>query len=80
VTDLKSDEQTALGVLDAETILVTSFIRAEGSVVLLSGLTEDSREVIFACERRYVADIFADLEAGRESEALVPVCMIPSRP
>jgi hypothetical protein len=80
VTDLKSNEQVTLRVLDTETILVTGFIRAEGSLVLLSGLTQDSREVIFACERRYVADVFADLETGLESEALVPLCLITETP
>jgi hypothetical protein len=69
-----------LRVRDTETILVTGFMRAEGSLVLLSGLTQDSREVVFACERRYVDEIFADLETGVESDALVPLCVVATRP
>jgi hypothetical protein len=80
VTDLKTDEQMAVHALDTETIVVTGFVRAEGSLVLLSGVTEDNQEVILACERRYVADILTDVEAGLEPEALIPVYMIPIRP
>jgi hypothetical protein len=80
VADLKSYEQMAVQALDTETILVTGFVRAEDTLVLLSGLTEHNQEVIFACERRYVADILADVEEGLEPEALVPVYMITPRP
>jgi hypothetical protein len=66
--------------LDSETILVIGFVRAEGSLVLLSGLTEDNQELIFACERRYVADILTDVEAGLEPEAVVPVNVITTLP
>lgn len=53
-------------------ITVTGFVRDEGSLVLLAGLTEDNREVVFACEHRYAQDILAAVERGEEPVAEVP--------
>jgi hypothetical protein len=53
-------------------ITATGFVRDEGTLVLLSGLTEDNQAVVFACEHRYAADILAAVEAGEE-----PVCSVP---
>jgi hypothetical protein len=60
-------------------ILATGLIRDEGTIVLLSGLTEDNTEVIFACEHRYAGDILAAIEAGEEPVADVPDYMIVGR-
>jgi hypothetical protein len=57
-------------------ITVTGFVRDEGSLVLLSGLTEDNREVVFACEHRYARDILEAVEAGDEPVAAVPDYLI----
>jgi hypothetical protein len=58
-------------------IMVTGFVRDEGSLVLLSGLTnEDNREVVFACEHRYAPDILVAVEAGEEPVVEVPEYMI----
>ena len=60
-------------------ITATGFVRDEGSLVLLSGLTEDNQEVIFAVEHRYAADILAAVEAGEEPVAEVPDYLIVGR-
>lgn len=60
-------------------ITVTGFVRDEGSLVLLSGLTEDNQEVIFACEHRYAGDILAAVETGDEPVAEVPDYLIVGR-
>jgi hypothetical protein len=57
-------------------IIVTGFVRNEGSLVLLSGLTEDNQGVVFACEPRYATDILEAVETGEEPVALVPDYMI----
>jgi hypothetical protein len=57
-------------------ITVTGLVRDEGTLVLLSGLTEDNQEVVFACEHRMAPDILAAVEAGEEPVALVPDYMI----
>jgi len=57
-------------------IMVTGLVRDEGSIVLLSGLTEDNRDVVFACERRMAPAILAAVEAGDEPVAEVPSYMI----
>jgi hypothetical protein len=59
-------------------ILVTGLVRDEGSIVLLSGLTEDNAEVVFACEHRMAPDILAAIEAGEEPVAEIPSYMILS--
>jgi hypothetical protein len=59
-----------------EMILVTGFVRDEGSLVLLSGLTEDNRDIVFACEHRYAGAILEAVEAGEEPVAEVPDYMI----
>jgi hypothetical protein len=53
-------------------ITATGLVRDEGTLVLLSGLTEDNQEVVFAVEHRYAPDILAAVEAGDE-----PVCDVP---
>jgi hypothetical protein len=60
-------------------ITATGFVRDEGTLVLLSGLTEDNQEVIFAVEHRYAADILLAVEAGEEPVAVVPEYLIVSR-
>jgi hypothetical protein len=60
-------------------ITATGFVRDEGSLVLLSGLTEDNQEVIFAVEHRYASDILAAVEAGEEPVAEVPDYLIVGR-
>jgi hypothetical protein len=57
-------------------VTVTGLVRDEGTLVLLSGLTEDNRDVIFACERRPAIDIMEAVAAGDEPEAQVPSYMI----
>jgi hypothetical protein len=57
-------------------IMVTGFVSDEGTLVLLSGLTEDNQEVIFAVEHRYAPDILAAVEAGEEPVAEVPDYLI----
>jgi hypothetical protein len=57
-------------------ITVTGFVRDEGTLVLLSGLTEDNRDVVFACEHRYAPDILAAVEAGEEPLVEVPSYLI----
>jgi hypothetical protein len=79
MADLRPYGQAAVPAFDTETILVTGLVRAEGNLVLLSGLAGDNQEVLFACERRYVADILSDVEAGLEPEALVPVYTLTTR-
>jgi hypothetical protein len=59
-------------------ITVTGFVADEGTIVLLSGLTEDNRAVVFACEHRYAGDILEAVEAGEEPVAEVPHYMIVS--
>jgi hypothetical protein len=59
-------------------ILATGFVRDEGTLVLLSGLTEHNRPVTFAVEHRYAADILAAVEAGEEPECEVPHYLIVS--
>lgn len=59
-------------------ILATGFVRDEGTLVLLSGLTEYNRPVIFAVEHRYAFDILAAIEAGDEPECEVPSYLIVS--
>lgn len=54
-------------------ITATGFVSDEGTIVLLSGLTEHNREVIFAVEHRYAGPILEAVEAGEE-----PVCEVPS--
>lgn len=57
-------------------IMVTGLVRDEGTIVLLSGLTEDNRDVVFACEHRCAPAILAAVEAGEEPVAEVPSYMI----
>jgi hypothetical protein len=59
-------------------IMVTGFVRDEGSLVLLCGLSEDNRDVVFACEPRYAIDILEAVEAGDEPVAEVPDYLIVS--
>jgi hypothetical protein len=59
-----------------ELITVTGLVRDEGTLVLLSGLTEDNQEVVFACEHRLAPDILAAVERGEEPVAEVPGYMI----
>lgn len=61
---------------DSYLITATGLVRDEGTLVLLSGLTEDNREVVFACERRYAGDILDAVEAGEEPVAEVPSYMV----
>jgi hypothetical protein len=60
-------------------ILATGLVRDEGTIVLLSGLTEDNTEVVFACEHRYATDILAAVEAGEEPLVEVPDYMMVGR-
>jgi hypothetical protein len=53
-------------------ILVTGFVRDEGTLVLLSGLTQSNKEVVFVCDHHMAPDILAAVEAGEEPIALVP--------
>jgi hypothetical protein len=57
-------------------ITVTGFVADEGTLVILSGLTEDNQEVTFACEHRMAPQILAAVEAGEEPVAIVPDYLI----
>lgn len=60
-------------------ITVTGFVRDEGTIVVLSGLTEENDEVVFACEHRMAPAILDAVEAGEEPVAEVPDYMILGR-
>lgn len=61
-------------------ITVTGFVRDEGSLVLLSGLTDSEDEVTFAVEHRYAPDILAAVEADEEPVVVdVPDYLIVGR-
>ena len=47
-------------------ITVTGFVRDEGSLVLLCGLTDSEHPVTFAVEHRYASDILAAVAADEE--------------
>ena len=53
-------------------ILVTSFVRSEGSVVLFEGLDPEGYRVLFAVDHRPAQAIVEALEAGEEPVAIVP--------
>jgi hypothetical protein len=58
-------------------IMVTGFVRDEGTLVLLSGLTVHAdQERVFAVEHRYAADIMQAVEAGEEPVVAVPEYMV----
>jgi hypothetical protein len=59
-------------------ILVTAFVRDEGTLVIFAGLTEFNRPVTFAVEHRYAPDILAAVEAGEEPVVEVPHYLIIS--
>lgn len=50
---------------------VTGILRHDGSMAVLSAVTEDDEEIIFACELRYAADIVEALHRGEEPQVEV---------
>lgn len=57
-------------------VTVTGLVRDEGTLVLLAGLDEENREVVFACDHRMAPPILEAVEAGEEPVAVVPSYMI----
>lgn len=53
-------------------ILVTQFVRSEGSVVLFEGIDPEGWHVLFAVDHRPAQAILEALEAGEDPVAIVP--------